>query len=62
MEEHNLTKLLTIRLNPGDYDNLTKIVRENGQKVTPFVRRAISNELDRFNTYIKEKNQTWDLE
>ncbi len=62
MEEYNLTKLLAIRLNPGDYDNLTKIVRENGQKVPPFVRRAIGNELDRLNTYIKEKNQTWDLE
>ncbi len=62
MVEHNLTKLLAVRLNPGDYDNLTKIVRENGQKVPSFVRRAIGNELDRLNTYIKEKNQTWDIE
>ncbi len=62
MVEYNLTKLLAVRLNPGDYDNLTKIVRENGQKVPPFVRRALSNELERLNTYIKEKNQTWDIE
>ncbi len=62
MVEHNLTKLLAVRLNPGDYDNMTKIVRENGQEVPSFVRRAIGNELERLNTYINEKNQTWDLD
>ncbi len=62
MAEHNLTKLLTVRINPADYDNLEKIARENGQNVPSVVRRAISNELERHNTYIKEKNQTWDLE
>ncbi len=62
MVEYNLTKLLAVRLNPGDYDNMTKIVRENGQEVPSFVRRAIGNELERLNTYIKEKNQTWDIE
>ncbi len=62
MVEHNLTKLLSVRLNPDDYDNLKKIALENGQKVPSFVRRAISNELDRLNTYIKEKNQTWNID
>ncbi len=62
MAEHNLTKLFTVRINPDDYDNLEKIARENGQNVPSVVRRAISNELERYNTYIKEKTQTWDLD
>ncbi len=62
MAEHILTKMLSVRINPNDYDNLEKIARENGQNVPSVVRRAISNELERHNTYTKEKSQTWDLE
>ncbi len=62
MVEHNLTKLVSVRFNPDDYDNLMKTVQGDGQQVPSFIRRAVSNELDRLNTYIKEKNQTWDIE
>ncbi len=49
-------------MNPDDYDTLRKTVKGEGIEVSSFMRRAIGNELDRLNTYIKEKNQTWDLE
>ncbi len=41
--------------------NLKKNLQD-GQKVSAFIRLAIGNELERLETYNKEKNQTWDLD
>ncbi len=62
MQETNLTKQVHFKINPDDYDNLKETLRDDRQEVSSFIRRAIGNELDRLNTYIKEKNQTWDIE
>ncbi len=62
MKETNLTKQVHFKINPDDYANLKETLRDDRQEVSSFIRRAIDNELDRLNTYIKEKNQTWDLE
>ncbi len=62
MQETNLTKQVHFKINPDDYADLKETLRDDRQEVSSFIRRAISNELDRLNTYIKEKNQTWDLE
>ncbi len=62
MQETNLTKQVHFKINPDDYADLKETLRDDRQEVSSFIRRAIGNELDRFNTYIKEKNQTWDIE
>ncbi len=62
MKETNLTKQVHFKINPDDYANLKETLRDDRQEVSSFIRRAISNELDRLNTYIMEKNQTWDLD
>ncbi len=62
MQETNLTKQVHFKINPDDYANLKETLRDDRQEVSSFIRRAIGNELDRLNTYIKEKNQTWDIE
>ncbi len=49
-------------MNPDDYDTLRKTVKDEGIEVSSFIRRAIGNELESLNTYIKEKTQTWDIE
>ncbi len=61
MLEENLSRKVLISMNPIDYDNMKKNL-QNGQKVSAFVRQAISNEIQRLETYNKEKNQTWDIE
>ncbi len=62
MLKTNLSYRVNFLMNPDDYDTLRKTVKDEGIEVSSFIRRAIGNELDRLNTYIKEKNQTWDLE
>ncbi len=49
-------------MNPDDYTNMKKILKDEEKQVGSFIRLAISNELESLNTYIKEKEQTWDLE
>ncbi len=49
-------------MNPDDYTNMKKILKDEEKQVGSFIRLAISNELESLNTYIKEKNQTWDIE
>ncbi len=62
MLKTNLSYRVNFLMNPDDYDTLRKTVKDEGIEVSSFIRRAIGNELDRLNTYIKEKNQTWDTE
>ncbi len=62
MKETNLTKQVHFKINPDDYANLKETLRDDRQEVSSFIRRAIGNELERHNTYIMEKNQTWDIE
>ncbi len=62
MRVKNLTYRVNFLINPDDYDTLRETVRDEGIEISSFIRRAIGNELDRLNTYIKEKNQTWDTE
>ncbi len=49
-------------MNPDDYTNMKKILKDEEKQVGSFIRLAISNELESLNTYIMEKNQTWDIE
>ncbi len=49
-------------MNPDDYAILKKTLKDEEKKVGSFIRLAISNELESLNTYIKEKEQTWDIE
>ncbi len=49
-------------LAPDDHANLKEVARSEGLELSSFIRRAIGNELDRLNSYTKEKNQTWDKE
>ncbi len=62
MQVKNLTYRVNFLMNPDDYAILKKTLKDEEKKVGSFIRLAISNELDRLNTYIKEKNQTWDIE
>ncbi len=62
MQETNLTKQVHFKINPDDYADLKETLRDDRQEVSSFIRRAISNELERLNIYIMEKNQTWDLD
>ncbi len=62
MQVKNLTYRVNFLMNPDDYANLKKTLKDEEKKVGSFIRLAISNELESLNTYIKEKNQTWDLE
>ncbi len=62
MQETNLTKQVHFKINPDDYADLKETLRDDRQEVSSFIRRAISNELERLNTYIREKNQSWDIE
>ncbi len=62
MQVKNLTYRVNFLMNPDDYTNMKKILKDEEKQVGSFIRLAISNELESLNTYIKEKNQTWDLE
>ncbi len=62
MLKTNLTYRVNFLMNPDDYANLKKTLKDEEKKVGSFIRLAISNELESLNTYIKEKNQTWDIE
>ncbi len=62
MQVKNLTYRVNFLMNPDDYANLKKTLKDEEKKVGSFIRLAISNELESLNTYIKEKEQTWDLE
>ncbi len=62
MQVKNLTYRVNFLMNPDDYAILKKTLKDEEKKVGSFIRLAISNELESLNTYIKEKNQTWDLE
>ncbi len=62
MQVKNLTYRVNFLMNPDDYANLKKTLKDEEKKVGSFIRLAISNELESLNTYIKEKNQTWDIE
>ncbi len=62
MQVKNLTYRVNFLMNPDDYANLKKTLKDEDKKVGSFIRLAISNELESLNTYIKEKNQTWDIE
>ncbi len=62
MLKTNLTYRVNFLMNPDDYTNMKKILKDEEKQVGSFIRLAISNELESLNTYIKEKNQTWDLE
>ncbi len=62
MQVKNLTYRVNFLMNPDDYTIMKKTLKDEEKQVGSFIRLAISNELDRLNTYIKEKNQTWDIE
>ncbi len=62
MVREKRTKQVHIKMEPNEHDNFKKFVREQGHTITSFIRLAINNELERIETYNKEKNQTWDLE
>ncbi len=62
MQVKNLTYRVNFLMNPDDYAILKKTLKDEEKKVGSFIRLAISNELESLNTYIKEKNQTWDLD
>ncbi len=62
MQVKNLTYRVNFLMNPDDYTNMKKILKDEEKQVGSFIRLAISNELESLNTYIKEKNQTWDIE
>ncbi len=62
MQVKNLTYRVNFLMNPDDYTNMKKILKDEEKQVGSFIRLAISNELESLNTYIKEKNQTWDLD
>ncbi len=62
MLKTNLTYRVNFLMNPDDYTNMKKILKDEEKQVGSFIRLAISNELESLNTYIKEKNQTWDIE
>ncbi len=62
MQVKNLTYRVNFLMNPDDYTNMKKTLKDEEKQVGSFIRLAISNELDRLNTYIKEKNQIWDIE
>ncbi len=62
MLKTNLTYRVNFLMNPDDYANLKKTLKDEEKKVGSFIRLAISNELESLNTYIKEKEQTWDLD
>ncbi len=62
MQVKNLTYRVNFLMNPDDYANLKKTLKDEEKKVGSFIRLAISNELESLNTYIKEKEQTWDIE
>ncbi len=62
MLKTNLSYRVNFLMNPDDYDTLRKTVKDEGIEVSSFIRQAIGNELESLNTYIKEKNQTWDIE
>ncbi len=62
MQVKNLTYRVNFLMNPDDYANLKKTLKDEEKKVGSFIRLAISNELESLNTYIKEKSQTWDLD
>ncbi len=62
MQVKNLTYRVNFLMNPDDYTILKKTLKDEEKQVGSFIRLAISNELESLNTYIKEKNQTWDIE
>ncbi len=62
MQVKNLTYRVNFLMNPDDYTNMKKILKDEEKQVGSFIRLAISNELESLNTYIMEKNQTWDIE
>ncbi len=62
MQVKNLTYRVNFLMNPDDYTKMKKILKDEEKQVGSFIRLAISNELESLNTYIKEKNQTWDIE
>ncbi len=62
MQVKNLTYRVNFLMNPDDYAILKKTLKDEEKQVGSFIRLAISNELESLNTYIKEKNQTWDIE
>ncbi len=61
MQYENRTRPVNILLTPDEHANLKKNLQSR-QTVSSFIRLAISNELQRLETYNKEKNQTWDIE
>ncbi len=61
MQYENRTRPVNILLTPGEHTNLKKNL-QIGQTVSSFIRDIINNELERLETYNKEKNQTWDIE
>ncbi len=62
MQVKNLTYRVNFLMNPDDYAILKKTLKDEEKQVGSFIRLAISNELESLNTYIKEKNQNWDIE
>ncbi len=60
--EKKFTKQVQIMMTPVDHANLKRIVRSQGIEVSSFIRLAIHNQLQVLELYIKEKNQTWDIE
>ncbi len=62
VREKKLTKQVQIMMTPADHEHLKRIVRSQGIEVSSFIRLAIHNQLQVLELYIKEKNQTWDIE
>ncbi len=62
VRQKNFTKQVHLLLAPDDHANLKEVARSEGLELSSFIRRAIGNELDRLNSYTKEKSQTWDLD
>ncbi len=61
MRKEKLTKGVQFKMTPENFDNMKKNL-PNGHTVSTFVRMVVINEIERLETYNKEKTQTWDIE
>ncbi len=61
MRDRNNKRQVNIMMTHDEYDNLRKNL-QGGHTLSSFIRLSIKNEIERLETYKKEKNQTWDIE
>ncbi len=58
----NCKKSFTFKMNNVDLDALRNYLKNTELSISTFCRYLLIRELQRLETYNKEKNQTWDLE